>query len=162
MPGIGRDRVHRFVAAAWCENDDPEHKTVIDHIDGVKTNNFAINLEWVTYQVNSKRASDMGLNKSTDLNFSYIVETDVENRQSVVYTSRQEIAEKYGTNVANISAVLSGRYKSSQGKLFTYLNMTRQDLLTMLGYVKPEEEFSENVVRILPQKTKNENEEENK
>lgn len=147
MPGVRRDRSHRFVAEYWCPNDDPEHKIVIDHKDACKTNNFYLNLEWVTYKENSKRAADMGLVKPGG-NFSYIVETDVENRKSVIYLARQDIAEKYGTNVANIDAVLAGKTKSSQGKLFTFLDMSRQDILTLLGYLKPEEDFEENIIKL--------------
>ncbi|MBQ4299131.1 MAG: HNH endonuclease, partial [Bacteroidales bacterium] len=38
-------------ASLWIqfiENDDPENKTVIDHIDHIKTNNLISNLRWVS------------------------------------------------------------------------------------------------------------------
>lgn len=40
-----RHRVHRIVASAFIQNDD-ESKTVINHINEVKTDNRATNLEW--------------------------------------------------------------------------------------------------------------------
>ena len=40
--------VSRLVAAAFCENDDPERKNTIDHIDGNKKNNAASNLCWMS------------------------------------------------------------------------------------------------------------------
>ena len=49
--------IHRLVAIAFLEN--PE----IDHIDGNKLNNKVSNLEWVSYEVNNKRAYDLGLKK---------------------------------------------------------------------------------------------------
>ena len=40
-------RVHRYVAIVFVENDDPENKTDVHHIDGDKNNNHMNNLEWV-------------------------------------------------------------------------------------------------------------------
>ena len=47
--------VSRLVASAFCENDDPQHKTTIDHIDGDKRNNRASNLCWMTLKDNVKK-----------------------------------------------------------------------------------------------------------
>jgi len=40
--------VHRLVALAFCENDDPIQKTFVDHIDKNRGNNKHTNLRWVT------------------------------------------------------------------------------------------------------------------
>ena len=40
--------VHRLVAIAFIDNDDPQNKTNVDHIDEEKTNNNVDNLRWVT------------------------------------------------------------------------------------------------------------------
>jgi hypothetical protein len=56
---------HRVVALAFCPNDDPEHKTDVDHLDMDPSNCVPENLEWVTraenirrsYQNNKKRKS---------------------------------------------------------------------------------------------------------
>lgn len=53
--------VHRLVAMAFCENNNPEDKTTVDHIDGDKLNNDASNLEWVTPKENAQRAVKNGL-----------------------------------------------------------------------------------------------------
>lgn len=44
-------QVHRIVAKAFIENHD--NKKVVNHIDGNKLNNYASNLEWVSYRENS-------------------------------------------------------------------------------------------------------------
>lgn len=42
-----RRYVHRLVAQAFVYNDDPLHKTEIDHINRIKTDNCIENLRWV-------------------------------------------------------------------------------------------------------------------
>ena len=46
--------LHRLVAQAFIPNDDPENKTMVDHIDGNRVDFRADNLRWVTPTENSK------------------------------------------------------------------------------------------------------------
>lgn len=48
--------VHRLVALAFIPNDDPEHKTIVDHINNDPFDNRASNLRWVTNGQNLKNA----------------------------------------------------------------------------------------------------------
>lgn len=66
---IGKKRqyryIHRLVAAAFVSNNDK--LPWVNHIDGVKTNNSAENLEWVTPSINTKHAFRIGLNRVSDV-----------------------------------------------------------------------------------------------
>ena len=61
--------VHRVIAEQFIENDDPENKTDIDHIDHVRTNNRIDNLRWSTHLQNQNN-----LSKYRDREIEYVVE----------------------------------------------------------------------------------------
>lgn len=51
---------HRAVATYFIENDDPENKTIVHHLDGNRTNNNYLNLQWVSPEDHNKTMKEMG------------------------------------------------------------------------------------------------------
>ena len=56
--GIKRKwQIHRLVALAFIANND--NKPTVNHIDGNKTNNDVSNLEWMTFEENSRHSTQV-------------------------------------------------------------------------------------------------------
>lgn len=57
--GIQRTRsIHRLVAAAFCTN--PDRKPSVNHINGDREDNRAVNLEWCTAKENTRNGMERG------------------------------------------------------------------------------------------------------
>lgn len=98
--------VHRLVAENWCKN--PFHYNEVNHIDGNKSNNKAKNLEWVSRRQNCIHARRTGLFIPSPSKLSArMVDDIVLLRKNGV--KRQDVADKYGINPANVSGITSGK-----------------------------------------------------
>lgn len=91
--------IHRLVASAFL--DKCENKPVINHKDGIRTNNAVGNLEWCTQSENVQKAYDMGLNSRRAP--VRIIET------GEVFESQTECARAIGGDQRAIQNCLSGK-----------------------------------------------------
>lgn len=103
--------VHRLVARAFIPNE--EEKPQVNHIDGVKNNNFYQNLEWCTHKENRAHAAENGLVpdqwgtknpnvKITKEDAMLIRKMRKENKKL------KEIATTIGTSESNVKNVVYG------------------------------------------------------
>lgn len=106
IDGAKNFRVHRLVLASFnyingCEN------LYVNHINGIKSDNYIGNLEWVTAQENSIHAINTGL-----LNYNYKV-TDEQVHQIcrllVAGEIQTKIAEQCNVTVQTVSAIANKR-----------------------------------------------------
>lgn len=116
-PGRKMHYIHRLVAAAFV--DGFRDGLVVNHKDGVKTNNDASNLEWVTPQQNSIHARDV-------LGITYALCRAVpvigRNIQSGVETryERVEHTKAAGFNPAGVTNCCRGRQMTHKGFSWSY------------------------------------------
>ena len=104
-------KVARLVATAFIEN--PDNKPEVNHKSGVKADNTADNLEWVTHAENIQHAYDTGLKharsgeahpmcKVSDEQVKYIRE------HCAAGASRREMQELFGVSKRQISRIVRG------------------------------------------------------
>lgn len=108
--------LHRLVAFTFLEN--PENKAYVNHIDGNKTNNALVNIEWNTPNENSLHSHKIGLNKG---NKRKIVQYDLEINKITDYNSIVEASKTLNISQSNIKAVLYNKQKTAGGFIFKYL-----------------------------------------
>lgn len=111
-----RDRVHRFVALAFIQN--PEGKPQVNHMNGNKSDNRAVNLEWVTVKENAVDASRKGL-LSTERKKNIPI-VAIGNGKIAHFTSLKQAGLVLQIDPKNISKCLSGKRMTAGGYKFVY------------------------------------------
>lgn len=113
--------VHRIVAEAFIENDDPITKNVTNHINEDKTDNRVENLEWASQSYNMKYRSVV-----SRMNETRILRGSINSPKKVamcnmngiiiaVYESISDAARRSGISSSGISYCCNGRYGSCCG-----------------------------------------------
>lgn len=90
---------HRLTAMAWCINDDPINKNVVDHIKAHKQVNDSANLEWVTQEENAKRRVAQGV-AGTNLKCKV---KDTKTGEILEFDTIREAAEHIGASLEGMS-----------------------------------------------------------
>jgi len=112
-----RHLVHRLVAGAFISN--PNERSQVNHINGIRTDNQVENLEWVTASENRLHAWREGLQTATALHkdsarkagyrrrlFSMDQASDIRESYKAKELNQYELADKYGTSQAVINGII--------------------------------------------------------
>jgi len=115
-------KTHRLIALSFIPN--PENKRTVNHINGIKTDNRVVNLEWATDSENVKHAFDNGFKKPNygkdHHNSRKVIQLTMENIEIARYDSITEAFNKTGCLCSKISCVCNGRRKTTGGFKWKY------------------------------------------
>lgn len=109
--------LHRLVAEAFCEKKSDALE--VNHINGIKNDNRAENLEWVTHSENCKHSFDIGLQKPKrgSLNgMSKLTDDQVRMVRKMKsdggrFWGRNEIAKELGIAPKHLQKIVNGKVK---------------------------------------------------
>lgn len=114
ITGDGRRKkeyVHRLVAITFIPNKNKYPQ--VNHIDGIRDNNSASNLEWVTAHENVRKSSVCTPIK--------VYKTNLE--EVGVYPTISDACQELGLTGSNVSSCLhNGKQKTHRGYIFKTLN----------------------------------------
>lgn len=105
-------KAHRVVALALVPN--PSGAPIVNHKDGVKSNNHPSNLEWVTAQENSQHAFATGLHQSVfgeDTPAAKLTEEQVRAIRAEYAKggiSQSQLGRRYGIKQNTVSVIVNG------------------------------------------------------
>lgn len=126
--------LHRIVATAFCENDDPINKNCVNHIDGNRMNNRADNLEWVTKSQNmlhsvrvlKNKVNVEGLKKNWEnpIQSKPVKVVNEETGQEIVFNSCKKAGEYLGISSSVVYNLLKGKSKPRKKYKIYYIEKT--------------------------------------
>lgn len=104
-------RVHRLVALTFCPNKNEHKNNQVDHINGIKTDNRAENLEWVSNQENQIRAVKMGLVKQRmgEKHHMAILKKEEVLDIYTSYDTHINLSKKFNISTSNVMDIRHGR-----------------------------------------------------
>jgi hypothetical protein len=97
--------VHRIVATLYCPCPGNHSDYIVNHLNGIKTDNRAINLEWTTYSGNTIHALAHGLRNDN----RHVLVKDLLNDSIVDYYALNLAARSLNINPGMLHKYLNGR-----------------------------------------------------
>lgn len=109
--------LHRLVAAAFCARESDAQE--VNHIDGDKTNNRAVNLEWISHADNLRHAYEAGL-REDDVSPRAVIATNMETGEETAFASIYKAARFLGISQGNICMACKGQRPHAGGYRWRY------------------------------------------
>ncbi len=106
-----KELIHRLVASAFVPN--PDGMPVVNHINGVKSDPRAENLEWTTFAANNDHARDTGLARSFGTTH-YAARLDDDRVRQIRQAAaggelHREIAARFGIARQTVTKIVGGK-----------------------------------------------------
>ena len=109
--------VHRLVCEAFHEN--PENKLEVNHINEIKTDNRAVNLEWSTRRENVNYGSRN--ERAAKTKSKPVGQWTKEGELVKIWPSTIEVQKQTGFSQGSISKVANGKLKQAYGFIWKYV-----------------------------------------
>lgn len=116
---INKFQVHRLVCQAFYQN--PENKIQVNHKNGVKLDNRAVNLEWVTPSENQFHAHETGLNVSVRGSYHPNSKKIICTTLGLEYANGVEAATSLGLSESSVKRVANNVQLHTQGLVFRFI-----------------------------------------
>lgn len=116
--------VHRLIALTFLDNSN-EFK-IVNHINGIKTDNRVENLEWCTQSHNINESYRLGLQirqyGKDNYHSKNINQYDLQGNFIKTWDSFMDIERELNFNHSNLQKVCCGKYKFAYGYIWRYAN----------------------------------------
>jgi len=99
--------VHRLVAQAFINN--PNNYPFVNHINGIKNDNNANNLEWCTHSQNIRHAIEIGLKVTAKGDDNKLSRKIIDTQTGEIYHSTLTLSKKLGVNRGTLWSWLSNK-----------------------------------------------------